>query len=116
MHAADVREHRRVRRRRIARRFSCARRVLRVTAGGVYDTTFGLYIVLTQRAITAVAIDPVAGTIWLAGQETDGSDGGYQHERKVYARTDEPCSVCGTQIKRIVLGARSSHYCPRCQK
>jgi formamidopyrimidine-DNA glycosylase len=46
----------------------------------------------------------------------DGSDGGYQHERKVYARTGEPCSVCGTSIKRIVLGARSSHYCPQCQR
>lgn len=46
----------------------------------------------------------------------DGSDGGYQHERKVYARADEPCSVCGTAIKRIVLGARSTHFCPHCQK
>jgi formamidopyrimidine-DNA glycosylase len=46
----------------------------------------------------------------------DGSDGGYQHERKVYGRTGEPCSVCGTKIKRLVLGARSSHYCPVCQK
>jgi formamidopyrimidine-DNA glycosylase len=45
----------------------------------------------------------------------DGSDGGYQHERKVYARAGEPCSVCATRIKRIVLGARSSHYCPSCQ-
>jgi len=46
----------------------------------------------------------------------DGSDGGYQHERKVYARTGEPCSVCGSPIKRVVLGARSSHYCAVCQK
>jgi formamidopyrimidine-DNA glycosylase len=46
----------------------------------------------------------------------DGSDGGYQHERKVYGRTGEPCGVCGTSIKRIVLGARSSHYCPSCQR
>jgi formamidopyrimidine-DNA glycosylase len=45
----------------------------------------------------------------------DGSDGGYQHERKVYARTGEPCGVCGATIKRVVLGARSSHYCPSCQ-
>lgn len=45
----------------------------------------------------------------------DGSDGGYQHERRVYARAGEPCSVCATPIKRIVLGARSSHYCPTCQ-
>lgn len=46
----------------------------------------------------------------------DGSDGGYQHERKVYARAKEPCSVCGTPIKRVVLGQRSTHYCPSCQK
>jgi formamidopyrimidine-DNA glycosylase len=46
----------------------------------------------------------------------DGSDGGYQHERKVYARTGEPCYVCQTKIKRVVLGARSSHYCAQCQK
>ncbi|HEX6245303.1 MAG TPA: bifunctional DNA-formamidopyrimidine glycosylase/DNA-(apurinic or apyrimidinic site) lyase, partial [Polyangiales bacterium] len=46
----------------------------------------------------------------------DGTDGGYQHERKVYARTGEPCSVCGTEIKRVVVGQRSTHYCPSCQK
>lgn len=46
----------------------------------------------------------------------DGQDGGYQDERRVYARTDEPCRVCGTPIKRIVIGQRSTHYCPSCQK
>jgi formamidopyrimidine-DNA glycosylase len=24
--------------------------------------------------------------------------------------------VCGTPIKRIVLGARSTHFCPHCQR
>lgn len=46
----------------------------------------------------------------------DGSDGGYQNERLVYARKDEPCSVCESPIKRVVLGQRSTHYCPTCQK
>ncbi|HEY6877851.1 MAG TPA: bifunctional DNA-formamidopyrimidine glycosylase/DNA-(apurinic or apyrimidinic site) lyase [Polyangiales bacterium] len=46
----------------------------------------------------------------------DGSDGGYQNERKVYGRKDEPCSVCSTPIVRIVLAARSTHYCPHCQR
>ncbi len=46
----------------------------------------------------------------------DGSDGAYQDERRVYARTGEPCTVCGTPIRRKVIGQRSSHYCPRCQK
>jgi formamidopyrimidine-DNA glycosylase len=46
----------------------------------------------------------------------DGSDGEYQSERQVYARRGEPCAVCGKAIARVVLGARSTHYCPRCQK
>ncbi len=46
----------------------------------------------------------------------DGSDGGYQDERMVYARTGEPCRRCGSSIKRIVITQRSSHYCPSCQR
>ncbi len=45
----------------------------------------------------------------------DGADGGFQDERRVYARKGEPCSVCETPIKRIVIGQRSAHYCPVCQ-
>ena len=46
----------------------------------------------------------------------DGSDGGYQDERRVYARTGEPCSKCGTAIQRLVIATRSSHFCPSCQR
>src|SRR5690606_186088 len=46
----------------------------------------------------------------------DGQDGGYQDERMVYAREGEPCKACGAPSKRVVIGQRSSHYCPRCQK
>ena len=46
----------------------------------------------------------------------DGERGRYQDERTVYAREDEPCHVCGTAIKRRVLGQRSTHFCPNCQK
>jgi formamidopyrimidine-DNA glycosylase len=46
----------------------------------------------------------------------DGRDGEFQHERRVYAREGEPCGTCGTAIKRVVIGARSSHYCSSCQK
>ena len=45
----------------------------------------------------------------------DGERGRYQDERNVYARTDEPCRQCGTIIRRKVLGARSTHFCPSCQ-
>jgi len=46
----------------------------------------------------------------------DGSDGAYQDERHVYARGGEPCPVCGTPIKRISVAARSTHFCPHCQR
>lgn len=45
----------------------------------------------------------------------DGSDGGYQHERRVYGREGEPCPVCSLAIRRVVIGQRSTHFCPNCQ-
>ncbi len=45
----------------------------------------------------------------------DGSDGGYQTECFVYGRTGEPCRTCKAPIQRIVLGQRSTHFCPECQ-
>ncbi len=46
----------------------------------------------------------------------DGSDGGYQDERRVYGRTGEPCYRCRRPIRRLVLGGRSTHFCPGCQR
>ncbi|MGA2960794.1 MAG: bifunctional DNA-formamidopyrimidine glycosylase/DNA-(apurinic or apyrimidinic site) lyase [Candidatus Korobacteraceae bacterium] len=45
-----------------------------------------------------------------------GDAGFFQLQHRVYQRTDEPCLVCKTPIKRIVIAGRSSHYCSRCQK
>jgi formamidopyrimidine-DNA glycosylase len=46
----------------------------------------------------------------------DGADGAYQDERHVYARAGEPCTRCAAPIRRVVIGQRSAHYCPRCQR
>jgi formamidopyrimidine-DNA glycosylase len=46
----------------------------------------------------------------------EGEEGFFQLEHRVYAREGEPCLICHAQIKRVVLGGRSSHYCPNCQK
>jgi formamidopyrimidine-DNA glycosylase len=35
---------------------------------------------------------------------------------EVYDREGEPCSRCGTKIKRIPQAGRSTYYCPRCQR
>ena len=46
----------------------------------------------------------------------DGSDGGYQDERRVYAREGAPCYSCAAIIKKKVIAQRGTHYCPRCQR
>jgi formamidopyrimidine-DNA glycosylase len=47
--------------------------------------------------------------------DADGVRGFFQLEHKVYMRTNEPCLVCGTPIKKITIAGRSTHFCPACQ-
>jgi formamidopyrimidine-DNA glycosylase len=48
--------------------------------------------------------------------DADGEEGFFQLQHRVYGREAEPCLVCKTPIKRIVIAGRSSHYCSKCQK
>jgi formamidopyrimidine-DNA glycosylase len=48
--------------------------------------------------------------------DADGEEGFFQLQHRVYAREGEPCLVCKTPVKRVVLIGRSSHYCPQCQR
>ena len=45
----------------------------------------------------------------------DGRAGEYASRLRVYGRDGEPCRVCGTEIRRVVLRQRSTHWCPTCQ-
>jgi formamidopyrimidine-DNA glycosylase len=48
--------------------------------------------------------------------DADGEEGFFQLQHRVYGREGEPCLVCKTPIKRVVIAGRSSHYCSNCQK
>ena len=48
--------------------------------------------------------------------DADGVRGFFQLEHRVYMRTGKPCLICNTPIKKIVIGGRSTHFCPACQK
>ncbi|MGO9085629.1 MAG: bifunctional DNA-formamidopyrimidine glycosylase/DNA-(apurinic or apyrimidinic site) lyase [Candidatus Sulfotelmatobacter sp.] len=48
--------------------------------------------------------------------DADGEEGFFQLQHRVYGREGEPCLVCKTEIKRVVIAGRSSHYCLKCQK
>lgn len=46
----------------------------------------------------------------------DGRAGENMTRLAVYGREGEPCDRCGTPIERVVVRARSTHFCPSCQK
>ena len=48
--------------------------------------------------------------------DSDGEEGFFQLQHRVYGREGEPCLVCKTSVKRVVIAGRSAHYCPKCQK
>ena len=48
--------------------------------------------------------------------DADGQRGSFQQQHQVYGRAGEPCPICGTPIRRIVVGQRGTHYCPKCQR
>jgi formamidopyrimidine-DNA glycosylase len=47
--------------------------------------------------------------------DADGVRGFFQLEHKVYGRAGENCHDCGTALKKIVVGGRTTVYCSTCQ-
>ena len=45
----------------------------------------------------------------------NGESGYFDRSLQVYGREGEPCSRCGTPIRRVSFMNRSSYFCPRCQ-
>jgi len=48
--------------------------------------------------------------------QIDGTKGQHQRFFLVYQRENFLCPICGTSIKRIKQGGRSSFFCPNCQR
>ena len=70
-----------------------------------------------HRAVRSVLRQGIAnrGASFSDYVDARGEAGDNAERLSVYRRTDEPCYRCGTKIRRIVIGQRSTHYCPRCQ-
>ena len=49
-------------------------------------------------------------------QGVNGQPGSFQKYLRAYGREDKPCKFCGHKIVREIIGSRSAHYCPRCQR
>jgi formamidopyrimidine-DNA glycosylase len=48
--------------------------------------------------------------------DASGERGFFQLEHYVYQRTGQPCRVCETPVRRILIAGRGTHYCPQCQR
>jgi formamidopyrimidine-DNA glycosylase len=77
-----------------------------------------------QRAerLHRAMVDILATAIRLKGSsisnyvDADGQRGSFQQQHQVYGHAGDPCPTCGTPIRRIVVGQRGTHYCPKCQR
>ncbi|HEY2320702.1 MAG TPA: bifunctional DNA-formamidopyrimidine glycosylase/DNA-(apurinic or apyrimidinic site) lyase [Solirubrobacteraceae bacterium] len=48
-------------------------------------------------------------------RHVDGAQGSFQDLFQVHQREGEPCPVCGTAIRKLVVGGRGTYVCERCQ-
>jgi formamidopyrimidine-DNA glycosylase len=46
----------------------------------------------------------------------EGTPGYFKQKLYVYERAGQPCRRCGTAVRQLVQGQRSTYYCPGCQK
>ncbi len=46
----------------------------------------------------------------------NGESGFFEQSLAAYGQSGRPCPRCSTPINRIIVGQRSSHFCPRCQR
>jgi len=56
------------------------------------------------------------GTTIINFAGAEGRSGSFQALLQIYGREGEPCLCCSQPIRRIIVGSRSSHICPRCQR
>ena len=72
-----------------------------------------LYLVLQEVLQEAISLGGSSVSDYV---DANGEEGFFQLQHRVYGREGEPCLVCNTAIKRVIIAGRSSHYCPKCQR
>jgi len=90
---------------------------------GINPKTPARRISLARYAKLAQAIRDVLAEAIVQGGSTlrdfisvNGQSGYFQQTYFVYDRTGIPCRVCGTPVRQIKQGQRSTFYCVQCQK
>ena len=105
------------------------------------DQTFlaGLGNIYTDESLNLAKLNPLAASDSITAQQAEAlhaairsvlkegirrngasfdwvyRGGEFQNYFRVYDRAGKPCPTCGTNIERIIVGQRSTHFCPNCQ-
>ena len=71
-----------------------------------------------HAAIVEVLLESIAsgGSSVSDYVDSEGRRGSFQLRHRVYGKEGEPCPVCSTAIRRILVGQRGTHFCPKCQQ
>ncbi len=86
------------------------------TPGGEVDEARLEVLLRAVQDVLRVALDNGGTSLDdLAYLLPDGRAGENLGQLKVYGRDGEPCYVCGETIDKVVIRARSTHFCPECQ-
>jgi formamidopyrimidine-DNA glycosylase len=72
-------------------------------------------LVRAIRSVLSMALR-VGGTTLRDYVGVDGTPGYFRLKLNVYERTGAPCRRCGTPIRQLAQGQRSTYYCPTCQR
>jgi formamidopyrimidine-DNA glycosylase len=72
-------------------------------------------LVRAVRAVLKLAIR-AGGTTLRDYLGADGAPGYFRQRLYVYERAGKPCRRCGTAVRSLTQGQRSTYYCPHCQK
>jgi formamidopyrimidine-DNA glycosylase len=126
--------HAALKRRRVAVKLALLSGDIVVGAGNIYacEALFAAGIEPRTRSdrlsrprcdrLAAAVRETLARALALGGstlrdfRDAHGMQGQFQAQARVYGRAGQPCVVCGTPIRRVVQGQRSTFFCPGCQR
>ncbi|GAB2935405.1 bifunctional DNA-formamidopyrimidine glycosylase/DNA-(apurinic or apyrimidinic site) lyase [Nonomuraea fastidiosa] len=73
-------------------------------------------LVSAVRTVMSAALEQGGTSFDSLYVNVNGESGYFERSLEVYGRRDQPCSRCGTPIRRDPFMNRSSYSCPRCQR
>lgn len=90
-------------------------RVLPMRLGGSLNKN---EIIALHRSILKILKKAIKmrGTSVSDYRDSAGKKGSFQNELKVYKKHGQKCKSCDTMVEKVIIGQRSTFFCPKCQK